>query len=457
MKTESFLDYHSIEAFFTYSFLANTVYIENTKNENNGDDFQYQDFFKTAIEAHGWKEGTPSSRDGLTSITYPLFKGKEYMHLAIYKELPEKLYTCYFHKPQSQKSEENKDSIETDNDEIATFTVKIQPVIRLAFNGPGCVTFRVVMVNDEHIDWLHIKALLSLSKRSKYAPYSQIIDINENGDNEKTEKNLYLDYIDIIKGEIINKLKINLECDTTDQWDRKFKNVNSGWSPQNPNVYLNLQINDNEIFSGIPYGNDSVSQNNFELKNKELSNILMNIIYEPNKNAKDQIGTTKIPPVIKDPDLRIKNLAWDNRLFISILRQITIHAVNPKNKPADSYIHRSILDALELMHSRWFFNITLNNLLDREIDKIKLNEKLNNELVIKNLLIKRKLFSFFLHDISSYKYWGGAVTDLLSEAEKHLWLDRLKEVTYKKFQVIDQLYNDKMEYQKVQAFSRLYK
>ena len=477
----TYLDYDSISAYFTYSFIVDI-------NDSN-----YPKFVEKAL-GKKWKSGIPESRIGVTSITSPLFKSDQndwdgsedtnqlknisnkdnsnviYNELSIFKELEEECFNCTFHQDGS-------------NDII--FKVSIEPVMRIFFNGSGCLTFKVSYSdqNETDLKWIHIKSLLALSKRSKNADFSKLSKENSKPD----EKNLYELFIKELTNQV-KSLELTLECDSIEQWDYYIlKKFNDGWSPQNPNVYLDIQVNDTQIFEEysteisnyeslykkhlelsdlllniIPESDKepTIQTSNYESlykKHLELSNLLLNIIPESDKEPTIQINNTKIPISISDKNQLIKNLAWDRRLFISILRQISFHISNNNDKPKDNYIHRSILDAVELLHARWFFNITMNSLLDQEINRIKLKPSSNNLEILENLIKKRKLFAYFLHDPISYRYWGGAVTDLVNEAEKHLWINKLKEMTYRKFQIIDQLYDDHMEYLKMESYNKIYK
>jgi hypothetical protein len=296
--------------------------------------------------------------------------------------------------------------------------------------------------------------ILSLSNRS-----------SENKQYAKIDNNLLYDHFLKCSEDFSKESEHELYCKSLVNVDiqktiGKFKN-NYGISPQNPNIQISLDLNEENSFWDyvIAKDDDETKIEKINGQNKEIANLLLNIVPEDfsSINNKKQINNVRIPELLRDKNGLLKNIAWDNRLFITIYRQISIIIQNKNNKPEIPFIHRSILDAVELLHTRWYFNIIMNALLDEEIDNISFTDSDKNIDNLRKLINKRKLFAYFLHNQIPYRFWGGSVTDLINIAEKNMWLDKLKEMTYKKFQIIDQLIEDQLQYNKLSSYRKLYK
>ena len=508
-NSKTFLSYKDATIYFTYSFLIDMA-------EKNFSEFS------TIAERCGWNlrevdiDKKIPERIGVTPLTtiyHKHFTGKldndsntknefEYNDLSIWKCIETNII-----KELSFYNEKNCKPVK--------FNVSCNIVTRIFHTGAGCITFKITF-DDKYPNWIDIKRMLALSPRAieedteKIPSFSLI--------NNKSLYNHFIDYIDTEicklnydiptlkylhnqkkkkeKDEIkkekdisykrVNKIFVELfkrgkrkgqknkkiilpeDCfdlycnELTNIFPNRWEYLGKGLSPQNPNIYIVLSLNEKRPFWLSKY--DKLFKRRLYLKNCELASLLLNIVPEDFKNnhIQDQIKNVRIPYNLRNSHGFLMNLAWDRRLFISIYRQISLlvylDSDNPKKirqKPENEFIKRSILDAVEMLHTRWYFSILLNALLDREIERIKgIPSDINIE-ILRDLITKRKLFAYYLHDPLPYRYWGGSVTDIITYAEKNMWLDRLKEMVYKKFQVIDRLYEDQKTYIKINYIKEL--
>ncbi|ODS32630.1 MAG: hypothetical protein SCARUB_02231 [Candidatus Scalindua rubra] len=107
---------------------------------------------------------------------------------------------------------------------------------------------------------------------------------------------------------------------------------------------------------------------------------------------------------------------------------------------------------MELIRSRWHISIAINALLDKDIEILKNEPSQDNLKFLLNLIKRRKLFALFLSDPIPYSFEGGTIGDINEVARNEFFLDHLKEMTYKKFEVVDRLYKDQMESIRISQF-----
>lgn len=442
--SKTFINYKFVSISFTYSFIVNLT-------EGNEKDISsnFLDFSKRIVkknDENGWQYGSPENREGVTPLT-TIFqnvggdKNPKYSEKLIYRNVTNK----YFPEKKCELTFYDKLG------EEESLQCNIEVMSRIFFNGSGCTTF-TISYSHKNIDWRLIKMILALSNRS-----------SENKQFSKLNGDLIYNYFLKYSDNLISETGHDLYCKSLVNVDiaktiGKFNN-NFGISPQNPNIQLVIDLNEQEPFwqySDVENELNNDIQLLFELQNKEIANLLLNIVPEEFNSGKNrlQIENVRIPNKLRTKNGFLKNLSWDSRLFVAIYRQISIIVQLNHNKPNIPFIRRSLLDAVELLHTRWYFNIIMNALLDNEIDRLSDTSVIVNTDILEDLIGKRKLFAYFLHNSIPYRFWGGSVTDVISIAEKNMWLEKLKEMTYKKFQIIDQIIDQSMQYTSLKSFKK---
>jgi hypothetical protein len=91
-------------------------------------------------------------------------------------------------------------------------------------------------------------------------------------------------------------------------------------------------------------------------------------------------------------------------------------------------------------------NIVINALLDHDIDDIK-DEALDKNLgSLRTIIKRRRQYAYFLHDPLPYRYLGGSITDIIDIAEAEMWSAKLREMTFRKFEALDKIFEDQMNF-----------
>jgi len=471
--SKTFVEYESIKAYFTFSFILDF----NNNSLAEFIDQKKKNKWKIIERDNG--DGIESDRIGVTPLI-SIFHQQQYSEYGLYKEFTvQKESSLVYYEYDEEKYIELFPEKKKEDNNIEgwgylpkeQFKVEFRATCRIFFNGSGCVTFEVKQPTDEQnivikknkdafkwkADWKKSKMLLSLSKRvTGNSPVSKIKKIDSEQDQFLYD--LFTDFI-YEEFEKQNDFEIIANChlrckEVTNFKPNPYRYLEFGLSPQNPNIYIVLESKEEKGFLENPFEGNNESVHN---KNKEIANLLLNVVPHTliDINSEEHIENVRIPYALRNKKELLKNFSWDNRMFITTYRQLSV-LVYSKEKPTNNFIERSMLDAVELIHTRWYFNIILNALLDNEIEQIKGEPERYNIKLLEGIIEKKRLFAFFHHNPISYRYVGGSINDFISEAERDMRLENIKDVTFRKFEIVDKLYETHMEYIRQKSYKELY-
>lgn len=428
---KSYLEYKSVDVYFTYSFVVDFG------------DSSYEEFINK--NASVWKAGHDvlPDRHGVTPFLTVTKRSRDanrgYVPLAVSRKITltelfknsNRPTLKYFRAAQYKKRP------------IAAFDVSCATVARLFYNGSGCVTFRIrygLPVGSSG-GWRVIKQILALS-RSTYTPVG-VATLGSQLLYQNFRKVLTL----LVKGN-----GIRLLCDDISNAadvEKKRNTPTFGVCPQNPNTFILVELRD-DANGGVPFWAEELGDTlvpKCRKKYQELASILLNII--PNDNPecspRSQIDHVLVPA-------RIRNLAWDSRLHLSCDHLTVLLAKHENAKPQHGFIEYSLLDALEILRTRWHMSIVMNALLDQDIDREKSDDSKRNLNALRDLIRRRQQFGKLLHDPLAYRFVGGAVTDVVEQLEAGLSLDKLQRSTRQKFETLDKVLQDRLTYVQLQEF-----
>ncbi len=442
-NTDTYIDYSSSTIYFTFSFILD--------DNNKG--------FSDLVTRLGssWKrildgkENPDYRRTGVTPLISIYHKDRlnkkktMYSEFGIWKTIHSirKTATIEYYLDKNFEGNVNRKKINYDKSKLELMekvNVKISTTARIFYNGSGCITFEVQTLDK--VDWRTNKIILSLSKRVT----------NQIGISKLNDDFLFDHFYKIINNEFIDK-NIHLKCESiTSYQNNPWEGYEEGLSPQNPNIFIVLLTNEEPGFWDLDF-DENDNSNFIKNKNKELANILLNIV--PHKinsvDNKIHIDHVRIPYGIRNENKLLKNISWDNKMFISTYRQFSI-LVYTNNEPSNTFIERSMLDAVELIYSSWYFSIIFSALLDEKIHKFRSETQNDNLEILKDILEMRKLFAYFMHNPINYRYVGGSIIDLVNESESDLRINELKDTIEKKFKLVDSLYDDQMEIIKLKTY-----
>lgn len=213
--------------------------------------------------------------------------------------------------------------------------------------------------------------------------------------------------------------------------------------PQNPYCLIIAKLNDQTIsLETIKRNIFNIDINiNDGIKNipKELALLLYRYIEANNIIANKEWLAKIVKPNIKYFD----HDEWFENLLVGVhpRSSLFLYQNNENNLELIEGLTSDFLDLFELIRGRWHFNIILNEILDSIISKI--SSEMRSSLNLTKEIIKNRIkYSRFLSDPLTYSFEGGLIYDISDDAQELYQLEYLKELTQKKFDIIDQLFND---------------
>ena len=430
---KSYLQYESVDVYFTYSFVVDFG------------EASYEEF--VAKNPSVWKAGPDAlpDRHGVTPFLAVQkwsdnVNGK-YTPLAVSRPIEftgatdhEGRYTLkYFDPDQYQK------------EPTAELNVACDAVARLFYNGSGCVTFRIrsKLPVGSAGGWRAIKHILALS-RSTYTPV---------GVATLADTLLYRIFRNALEP-LAKDGGFELLCDKISNAadaDESTKSDTFGVCPQNPSTFVVV-----ELRGGTDGGRTFLeTDSGLQKAHQELASIVLNIVLtDCQVTPTSHIDHVIIPERLRTNSGGLRNCAWDSRLFIACDRLTVLLAKYKGAGPQHGFIERSLLDALEVLRTRWHMSIVMNALLDQDIDREKSSESKRNLDALRDLIRRRQQFGKFLHDPLSYRFVGGSVTDVVERLEAELSLDKLQRATCRKFEALDKVLQDRLTYVQLQEFEK---
>ncbi len=342
------------------------------------------------------------------------------------------------------------------------FDVSCESVVRLWRNGAGTVTFKLSLSDESSLNrpecgWKRIKQISALTRKS-YTPVGiAVLDGIP----------LYEHVRRRIAGIIRKKKGVNLLCEMISDCEYPSFGDNheaamNGLSPQNPHVFTVITLKDSGN-DQPPFWNSNGVSNGISptalTRHRELASLVLDIIPEDNPEIplQKQLDRVVIPERLRTTSGGMRSFAWDTRLFIACNSNNVLLAKYENRQPSYSFIEFSVLDALEVIRTRWYMSVIINVMLDADLDLEKSTDAEDYLQSLRRRIRRRKQFGYFLNDPLTYRYVGGAVTDVVVHLERELRLKTLREMTVRKFEMLDALFRDKrllMEFEQYEAYRK---
>lgn len=180
---------------------------------------------------------------------------------------------------------------------------------------------------------------------------------------------------------------------------------------------------------------------------KEVSSILTKLTLDNRHIKTDFLFMSKnyINQVLRSNKERdsLTNLCLDRRLFFTISKRGCIAISTSLDGMPSFFVTPSLLNLLEILRIRWHMSVVVNSRLDEAIKTLSVVPNRDSQGSTSDLLNDlykwRCLFAAFLRDPVVFLFDGGSVTDLARVAEREFGLISLRENTYRKFSLLDQL------------------
>ena len=81
-----------------------------------------------------------------------------------------------------------------------------------------------------------------------------------------------------------------------------------------------------------------------------------------------------------------------------------------------------------------------------DLEKVKTVASKDNLEALGTIIKRRRQLASFLHDPLPYSFEGGSVAEICEIAEREMWITKLLDMTMRKFNVLDSLYQDNRDY-----------
>lgn len=414
-KNASYLTYKSVDIYFIFSFVFDFL-------------GTYEKIVGRLVEL-GWDQGIPHDRQGRPPFLHIKRKGNKpnkYLSTSLSKRLfkmSSKLFYC-----------------ENDKEYVDKFEVDLEICKRLFYNGAGSITIKVTLKND--VNFRRIYEIHSLSQRlhNKAKSFSKL----EWNKNKEGLFNIFCQHITELQSGI-NEVGSLVELQDREIMDLDANDVNA----QNPYVLSVVELDDSVDFTKYF---QKASPDTSECK--ELAAILLRLVYPSDffNDLRNRLAHVRIPSELLDNSNHIQNYAWDDHVLMWFSKTSSLFAYFDKNRLLADLIKNPFLDILEIIRTRWHMSILINALLDQDMEMIKTDPSSENLNVLETIIKRRKQFASFLHDPLPNSFEGGSITEICKVADREMWLSKLREITFNKFEVLDKLYEDQMRFIRIREF-----
>jgi len=174
---------------------------------------------------------------------------------------------------------------------------------------------------------------------------------------------------------------------------------------------------------------------------RELLSVQLRLVECINYHLTSALNEHRLPDEDSHPTYQFPNFSWDSRTYVGYHpRSILLMSYAIKEQPA-SFLFPTILRMAQLLRTKWHMSLEINFMLDELLMGLREARRVPFDLQ-KRLLELRKQWTLTLHDPFSYVFEGGSIVTIVDEARKRLWLDRLEDLTSKKFEAFDSIISD---------------
>ncbi len=430
---ESPLTFNNVDVYFIYSFLMN---IERTLPDLCSE-------LRKAARGNGanWTYTKPESRAGVSSNLKLENKDRE-----IFKEL----------KATRATFSTNRDGKEKE------YRVKFGILSRISGTGTGTVTIKISLNNKNNIDSMDIHNILNLIDTGVYnvedIPHLNVEGFPHSKNNEEKEgehKSLKL------FGYFGNECE-SLKIENFSKWlDTELINSEEARDWQNPYVVIvgdlkEKLLNDSKMWWKLSEKElRSANETKSKMKVEETVTLLLRFLMgkEFIKNRKHDL--VHLPEGLQGKDTYLENFSWYNNIFIGFHSRASLILKIDDELKTGTMITKSLLDLMETLRARWHISVGLNELLDKDIATLKEEPSEDNLNFLKILINRRKQYTSFLGDSTAYTWEGGIVGDVCRRARRVFLLDHLTRMTTDKFNMVEKLYEDQMDYIRKIEFKNL--
>jgi len=451
----SYIKYRSVDIYFVFSFVLDLKQ-------------PYFDLVNAATtEECGWIPGKPDDRKGKPPFLN-IKKKRDRAHPAfvaasLHKMLLRLPAVKLTYREQPSEADESTEPV------LNTFDVGLEAYARIFDNGAGCITYKVR--KPENISLREIHHIFSLSQRS-YEETQGMAHLQINGHNLR----LYDLFTSMLR-DVEHQLN-DWNCADSQNLGETAGVVGSlvdvqDWlvmdpddkhlAAQNPYVLSVLEVlpdNGGELFwqQQVNLEHTQPTDADLDLRHLELAAILLRMVYPDNSFQHDHLAQTlhnvRIPYELRNKLGTLRNYAWDRTMMMCSSRFSTLFACRDKSRNPALLVKHSLLDTAEILRTRWHMSVLLNALLDLDMEMIRATPSSHNTNALRAIIERRRQFAYFLNDPLHYNFEGGSVARLIEVAQQGLWLETLRDTTFKKLQILDQLYKDQMEVIRIEEFTK---
>ena len=311
---------------------------------------------------------------------------------------------------------------------------KLEGHVRIFKSGAASITYRVG-VDDPTLRLIH--QILSLSQRRSEG-FGESVLRGAHIPDRGYLHDIFVNDLEKVEGELASFAQVQ---------DRKVMDLGRKREDpsQNPYVLSVLELERDPGTGRVFWEPEGDQDPDLVPKYKELVSILLRM-FLPSAEFEEHLQRLRIPYELRNQYGTLKNYAWDSRVMMCFTGVSTLFACPDKNSQPESFLVRSLLDTVEIIRTRWHMSILLNAVLDQDMESIRDTASSDNLDSLDQLIQRRRQFAYFLDDPLPYNFEGGSVTRIVDAAETEMGLERLKESTRRKLEVLDKLYSDQMDY-----------
>lgn len=377
--------------------------------------------------------------------------------------------SCSLRLPLSSENQENEIEYED-------FIVDLGYCIRIFKDGSGVVTFKVIL-NEENISFRNIHAVLHLvqnvdlvndSRKNKLddgitsSYFLNPLKYKENNKSEIIDPELIPDIEKFRLHDIFRHLIFSppswipsgfkdIFKETFDiiQYDHDFQDFAS------PFIFSIIQVKRNSF---LRFRKHPTMDTNREIATIMCKLTIDNRYIEQDYHHLSEDYIKTVLPYSHDRNILL-NLCLDRRLFFSFSKRGAIAISANIHDIPSSFVVPSYLNLCEIIRARWHMGNIVNTILNRFIEELFENFRLSNsDKKLSSINILDKLFKYrsysaaMLNDPIPHLFDGGSITEIAEIASKKLWIDELKNTISDKFELIDKLVGDYLNYQTIHKY-----
>lgn len=150
----------------------------------------------------------------------------------------------------------------------------------------------------------------------------------------------------------------------------------------------------------------------------------------------------------------LTNLCLDGRLFFMFSRRGAVAlTADLKGIPA-CFVVPSLLNLCEVLRARWHLGNVVNIKLDEAIARASRANGVSPSDILEGVFKWRALFGLFFRDPVPFLFDGGSITEIAEIAANQLWLNKMSQEIYTKFEALDRIVQDLYARKRVEDLAR---